>query len=174
MHSGGLARLRLARKGKWRWRAACGPRQRHFPFRATCLQGASKRKLKNACAQGVLPRLKIGIDAKFASSRYGGMGAYILHIIEVLAHLGQDDIIMFVPSEVSPELELSTHAQCLKIQQVFTKKKSFQDVYDLRAYWEQEVLPAQLEKHAVDMFFGPAFMAPPLFEGFGLPTIEAM
>ena len=116
--------------------------------------------------------MKIGIDAKFASSRYGGMGAYTLHIIEALAHLGQDDLIVFVPSDVSPGLALSTHAQRLKIQHVFTKKQSFQDVYDFRAYWEQEVLPVQLEKYAVDVFFGPAFMAPLAWEGPKVITVH--
>ena len=121
---------------------------------------------------GEVLTLKIGIDGKFASSRYGGMGAYTLRIIEALAHLGQDDLIIFVPSEISPELELSTHAQCLKVQHVFTKKQSFQDVYDFRAYWEQEVLPAQLEKHAVDVFFGPAFMAPLHWYGPKVVTVH--
>ena len=116
--------------------------------------------------------MKIGIDAKFASSHYGGLGAYSIHIIEALARLHRDEIVAFVPSTLGPNLELSRHHQNLSIHSVPSDPSTFKDFYDFRVYWEQEVLPAQLENLPVDVFFSPAFMAPLQWKGAKVVTVH--
>lgn len=115
--------------------------------------------------------MKIGIDAKFAASRYGGLGAYTINIINKLVGLGQDEIIAFVPSTIEAYMELPD--KCSNLQIVpFKIEKDLEDFYKFRVHWEQNILKTLLAENNVDVFFNPAFMAPLGWDGPKVVTIH--
>ncbi len=116
--------------------------------------------------------MKIGIDAKFASPRYGGLGTYTIAIIKALVDLGRDDIIAFAPEGWGYDLHLPPPSERFAVRAIAADKRAPADFFAFRVHWEQTILPTALERHAIDVFFGPAFMAPVDWPGPRVVTVH--
>jgi alpha-1,3-rhamnosyl/mannosyltransferase len=114
--------------------------------------------------------MKIGVDAKFASPRYGGLGTYSIKVIDALCRLGRDDILAFVPQGRTLDAQLP-RASCT-VCPVPPDSVTPDEFFAFRVHWEQNVLPAQLDRHGSDVFFGPAFMAPLAWSGPRVVTVH--
>src|SRR5205085_5148428 len=116
--------------------------------------------------------VRIGIDTKFASPRYGGLGTYTIAIIQALVDLGCDDIVAFAPAGWGPDLHLPLASQRFAVHAIAIDERAPADFFAFRVHWEQTVLPTALERHAIEVFFGPAFMAPLAWPGPRVVTVH--
>jgi len=115
--------------------------------------------------------MRIGIDARLASSRFGGLGTYTVQIIKSLVVLGSDVITAYVPKDHIDEINLPPPSDTFRICTLSTIAAP-DNFYDFRMYWEQKVLPTQLAQDPVDVFFGPTVMAPLSWHGSRVITVH--
>jgi len=114
----------------------------------------------------------IGIDAGSASPQFGGLATYATNIIASLSDLSKDLIFAFIPEgrEISSNLTSKlSHQNILVIKR---DSAAPTEPWAFRSYWEQTILPAQLTKYNLDVFFGPAFMAPLKWTGPKVVTVH--
>jgi len=116
--------------------------------------------------------VKIGIDAKFASPRYGGLGTYTIAIIKALVDLERDDIVAFAPEGWGHDLHLPPPSERFAVRTIAADGRGPADFFAFRVHWEQTILPPALERYAIDVFFGPAFMAPLDWPGPRVVTVH--
>ncbi len=116
--------------------------------------------------------MRVGIDAKFASPHYGGLGTYTVSIIQALVDLGKDEILAFVPDGRLGPYQLPPPSDSFTICSVPVDVQAPEDFSQFRVYWEQTVLPVQLAQQAIDVFFGPVFTAPLAWHGVRVVTVH--
>ena len=105
--------------------------------------------------------MKIMIDARSVDTKQSGVGNYVTHLIEGLRVVDRrNQYALMVTSK-----QLANLPDNLRAFEIFTVPFS-NESHLLGDPWEFFLLPRLLRKNNVDLFHGPAFMAPPSQRGF--------
>lgn len=89
--------------------------------------------------------LKIGLNARFLTEPFTGIGQYTRHLVRAMAELAPEhDYFLFTPELVDLPLPSNCH-------QIRVAEKAYQSDSLRKAHWEQILLPAELEKHKIDL-----------------------
>jgi alpha-1,3-rhamnosyl/mannosyltransferase len=105
----------------------------------------------------------------------GGLGTYAECIITSLANLQQDEIVAFVPegrAEALATFHPSIQSSHLQVQSVDVGPSAPKYHRDFHVHWVQTILPAQLRDHDIDVFLGPAYVAPLEWKGPTVVTVH--
>ncbi len=103
--------------------------------------------------------MRLAVDAGLGSSRYGGLGGYIIRLVRGLAATPGYEVAALVPTQYLDHNELGVLPGGSRVVPVDVGREDL-DFYDRRAYWEQEVLPATLASGDYDAYFGPTLVLP--------------
>lgn len=103
--------------------------------------------------------VRLAVDAGLGSSRYGGLGGYIVRLVRGLAATPGYEVAALVPTQYLDHNELAVLPGGSRVVPVDVGRADL-DFYDRRAYWEQEVLPATLTSAGYDAYFGPTLVLP--------------
>lgn len=103
--------------------------------------------------------MRLAVDAGLGSSRYGGLGGYILRLVRGLAAMPGFEVAALVPAHYLDHNELGVLPGGSRVVPVDVGREDL-GFYDRRSYWEQEVLPATLASGDYDAYFGPTLVLP--------------
>jgi glycosyltransferase involved in cell wall biosynthesis len=117
--------------------------------------------------------VRVVVDGKFASPRFGGIGAYSINLIAELASRSDCEVEVLVPSGVMfGPYTLPRSAEGFKQTEIVRREMESMSFFDARRYWEQVVLAEELGGRGVDVFFNPAFMRPLGWRGASVVTVH--
>ncbi len=105
--------------------------------------------------------MKVMIDARSVDIRQSGVGNYVTHLIKGLNAVGRTHRYALMVNSS----QLRHLPDDLKHFEIFPVPFS-NESHVLGDPWEFFLLPRSLRKRGVDLFHGPAFMAPPFQRGF--------
>jgi glycosyltransferase involved in cell wall biosynthesis len=97
--------------------------------------------------------MRIGINGLVLKKENSGIGNYIINVINKMADLTDDELILFVMA--SAPIKHMIHPK-IKIVEIYPKKTSRY----LKVFVEQLMLNRQIKQKNIDVFFCPAFTMP--------------
>lgn len=105
--------------------------------------------------------MRIMIDARSVDTRQSGVGNYVTHLIKGLKEIDKKNhYILMVTAKQKGGIS-GTFSAFENYTVPFTSENHI-----LGDAWEFWILPKLLRKNAIDIFHGPAFLAPPFQNGF--------
>ena len=108
--------------------------------------------------------MRLAVDAGLGSSRYGGLGGYVMRIVRGLAATPGFEVSALVPAHNLGRNEIGDLPGDSRVIPVEVGRPEL-DFYDRRVYWEQEVLPSVLSEGGYDAYFGPTLLLPLAWPG---------
>ena len=116
--------------------------------------------------------VRIAIDALLATPRIGGLGAYVMKIIEGLSEIASDELVALVPEGHNPTFPPANFNPRLVVKRVAISVSVGTSAYDFRSHWEQQVLPVALKAVRPDVYLGPTFVIPLRWQGPAVATVH--
>ena len=105
--------------------------------------------------------MRIMIDARSVDARQSGVGNYVTHLIRGLKEIDKKNHYILMVTEKQKGGMSETFSSFENYTVPFSNENHI-----LGDAWEFWVLPRLLRKYAIDLFHGPAFLAPPFQNGF--------
>lgn len=115
--------------------------------------------------------MRVAVDAGLGSSRYGGLGGYVIRMVRGLAATPGFEVSALVPVHNLGHNEIGDLPGDSRVVPVEIGRADL-DFYDRRVYWEQEILPSVLTEGGYDAYFGPTLLLPLTWPGAKVVAIH--